>query len=301
MTVRRRNAIVVGVDGSEPSRTALMWAAGEASIRRTTLELVESYMVPIGYAGPGAIIPPEVFDAAEMGVTTTLQEARDAVLAVHPELTVTVAGPMQTPFVALRNASHDALMLVVGSHGSGEVSESILGSVALKVASHLRTAVVVVRTDPHAGGKPVPVPADSPIVVGLDGSAESETALAFALEEASLRGVALVAVHSWDDGPLHGFVRSYPLAVDVTVIDDEEHRALAEQLTGWASRYPDVPVRQLVERGRPAATLLRMCTEIQPGLLVVGSRGRGGFAGLLLGSTSRDLIAHAPCPVAVVR
>jgi nucleotide-binding universal stress UspA family protein len=83
-------------------------------------------------------------------------------------------------------------------------------------------------------------------------------------------------------------------------VEDQQRRLLAAHLVGWAEKYPDVPLIQAVHVGRPSNALLEANETYTPSLIVVGSRGRGGFAGLLLGSTSRELISYAPCPVAVV-
>ena len=294
------NVIIVGIDGSAAAQAALTWAAKDASRRKAALHLVQSFFVSIEYAGPGMMVPPQVFDDARKWAQRSLGDARIDALKVDPDLVVMTTVHAERPFVALRNASKSALLTVVGSRGMGMMSEILLGSVAMNLATHAHSPLVVVHADPH--GEPLPPAApDAPVMVGLDGSPESDSALAFALEEASLRGVPLVAVHSWDDAPLNGFQRVYALEMDRTVIDEDERRLLAEQLAGSATRYPDVKIRQLVERGHAGASLLRTSQDIPPCLLVVGSRGRGGFAGLLLGSTSHRLVIHASCPVAVVR
>jgi nucleotide-binding universal stress UspA family protein len=100
----------------------------------------------------------------------------------------------------------------------------------------------------------------------------------------------LVAVHTWGDqraDPIFG------------ALLDWERQVLAERLAGWAEKYPDVTVRRVVTRDAPANRLLAQAQQAQ--LVVVGSHGRGGFAGLVLGSVSHALLYHAPCPVAVVR
>jgi nucleotide-binding universal stress UspA family protein len=294
------NEIVVGVDGSPSAEVALTWAADEANRRGAGLHLVQAYWVSTEYAGPGALIPPSLFDDARTGAEQLVAAAAAEVHARHPELRLRTTVLLEPPFVALRDASEHALLTVLGSHGAGVVSETLLGSVAQKMASHSRSPFVVVRTDPH-DAPPAVLPAAAPVVVGLDGSADSDEALAFALGEASFRGVPLVAVHSWDDKPLGGFLRVYPMEIDHDAIDRDEGRVLAEQLAGWSTRYPDVPVTQLIRRGSPAGELLRSAAELHACLLVVGTRGRGGFTGLLLGSTSAALVAYASCPVAVVR
>jgi nucleotide-binding universal stress UspA family protein len=135
-------------------------------------------------------------------------------------------------------------------------------------------------------------------VVGIDGSPVGEDAIAVAFEEASLRGVPLVAVHAWSDVTydVYGVER---LVNEWPAIEDGEERALAERLAGWQEKYPDVEIRRVLRRDRPRHALLEAAEKAQ--LVVVGSRGRGGFTGMLLGSTSQALVQHAGCPVLVVR
>lgn len=301
MNAPGRKVIVVGIDGSESALTAARWAAQEARLRKATLHLELAYVVPTGYAGPGAIIPSDLYDMARDGATLALNHARDAVLAAAPEVVVTTRSGMESAFHALREASRNADLTVVGSHGMGVVSETLLGSIAMRIATHAHSPVVVVRTDRHDGKPPVHVAQDAPVMVGIDGSAESEAALAFALDDASIRGVGLVTVRTWDEEPFDGFLRVYPLEVDRNVVDAQEAKLLADQVRGWAEKFPQVAITQLVRRGQPAAALISCAAELAPALLVVGSRGRGGFTGLILGSTSHELIAYAGSPVAVIR
>jgi nucleotide-binding universal stress UspA family protein len=297
--IQRTNVIVVGVDGSPAAEAAAHWAADEADRRRAGLHLVRAYSIPVGYAGPGAIMSPLAFDEARHAAEASLETVKSKLLSQHPGLDVRVSVGLTTPFAALRDASEHALLTVVGSHGTGVFSETILGSVALKIASHGPAPVVVLRTDPH--DRPAaPIKPAAAVMVGLDDSPQSQYALGFAFEEASLREVPLVAVHSWDDKLLNSFLRAYPLDIDRDSVDVEQGRRLAEQLAGWTEKYPDVPASQLVVRGSPAGALLRTSAQLTPCLLVVGSRGRGGFTGLLLGSTSAEVLAYASCPVAVV-
>jgi nucleotide-binding universal stress UspA family protein len=133
-------------------------------------------------------------------------------------------------------------------------------------------------------------------VVGVDGSPTSEAALAFAFEAADLHGVPLLAVHTWTDYQIESTMTA---VLEGDAIDADERRLLAERLAGWGEKFPDVAVTRLVTRYRPARTLLEQSAHAQ--LVVVGSRGRGGLAGMLLGSVSHALLHHAVCPVAVVR
>lgn len=296
-----KNVIVVGIDGSESALIAARWAANEARLRQAELHLESAYSVPTGYAGPGAMIPPDLYDVARAGATFVLDQARAAVLAQEPDLVVTTRSSMESAFVALRDASADAVLTVVGSHGMGVASEALLGSIAMRIATHGRSPVVVVRTDPHDSPRAQPPAPDAPVMVAIDGSDESEVALAFALEEASTRGVGLVAVRTWDEAPFDGFLGVYSLEIDRGLMDTQERKLLDDQIRAWADKYPKVTITPIVRRGQPAGALIRYAAELRPALLVVGSRGRGGFAGLLLGSTSHELIAYCSSPVAVVK
>jgi nucleotide-binding universal stress UspA family protein len=163
------------------------------------------------------------------------------------------------------------------------------------VAAHAHCPIVVVR-----GRRPQdPPPGAGPVLVGADGSSDSDGALAFACEEARLRSVALTVVHTWSDIVDGGVLRPHPLLDDDAEIEQAERARLADQVSGWQDKFPDLSIDLDVTRGRPVRTLLERAEHAQ--LIVVGCRGRGGFTGMLLGSTSQALIVHSPCPVAVVR
>jgi len=106
-------------------------------------------------------------------------------------------------------------------------------------------------------------------------------------------------VHTWWWEPLEGVSLGEPWTGDWTQIASQESALISELLAGWTDRYPDVPVERQVVRGDPVVELLEQSGHAS--LLVVGSRGRGGFIGLLLGSVSRRILKRATCPVAVVR
>jgi nucleotide-binding universal stress UspA family protein len=218
----------------------------------------------------------------------------------HPDLAITTAIMRAPAVLALQEASERALMTVVGAHGSHQLTDAMLGSVASRISAKAHSPVVVVRVDPN---RPEPV-AGSPVVVGLDAAEDSQNALAFAFDQAAVSGAPLVAVYSWDDTALDEFGRTYPLPLDRHAIDEVYRRRLAEQLAGWSEKYPEVTVHAEIRTGRPYRALLQDTTggdRRMPAMIVVGTRGRGRLSGLLLGSTSQALIAHAPCPVAVVR
>jgi nucleotide-binding universal stress UspA family protein len=180
-------------------------------------------------------------------------------------------------------------MVVVGCRGLGAVSRWLLGSVTADLIRHAHSPVVVV----HGEQESLPSAGTAPVVVGIDGSPASENALAFAFDEASRRGVPLVAVHAWGDvdgEPLPGSQWE-----NLRVLAEER---VAERLAGWGERYPDVVIQREVVLDRPAHHLLQRSRTAQ--LTVVGSRGRGGFAGLLLGSVSKSVAEAAETPVVVV-
>lgn len=179
--------------------------------------------------------------------------------------------------------------MVVGDRGLGGFLGLLLGSVAVGLAGHAACPVVVVR-GPEA---PAGVDPASPVVVGVDGSPTGEAAVSFAFEWADQRGAPLVALHTWWVDPMIS-----PM-LDWHATTEAETEVLAERLAGWAEKYPDVVVERVVEQRRAADALRELSERAQ--LVVVGSRGRGGFQGLVLGSVGHALLHHAECPVAVVR
>lgn len=294
------NVIVVGVDGSEHSTAAVAWAAAEADRRRAGIHLVYAWSPVVGaFSGAEAIQPAYVETPEEYG-RTILDQNAVRITAAFPELTVTTELSRSQPAVELLEQAERALMTVVGAHGSNRILGMLVGSVALRLASHGTGPVVIVRDAPSTEPGE-----DHPVMVGLDGSDSSEEALSFAFEEASFRNTRLIAVRTWPGAPGDSYLVPYLTATDLEDIDAEQHRLLAEQLAGWCDKYPDVPVRAVVLRGPAAAGLVGLdsgsaALPATPALLVVGSRGRGGFAGLLLGSVGQALVTHAVGPVCIV-
>ena len=293
--------IVVGIDGSDAATGAATWAAGEAQRRGVGLCLVHAYAISIP-GGRASMVGPEILAGARDRGAQMLRRATDTVKAAYPGLSVTTLLESDSPVAALQAASRTAVLTVVGSYGEHQLTEALLGSVAARLTEHAFGPVVVIRADESVTHRSEV----GPVLVGLDGSLDSEDALAFAFEEAALRRVPLIAIRAWDLGALEGFMGVYPLLADPAAIEAEEERLLAEQLAVWGPKYPEVSVQPHAVQGRPASVLLDRCaqpdrSDLRPSLVVVGSRGRGGFAGMLMGSTSKSMIAHATCGVAVVR
>jgi nucleotide-binding universal stress UspA family protein len=288
---RIRRAVVAGVDGSECGLQAVRWAAAEASRRHLPLRLVAAHAWPsgglVGDPGLGVDYRAVLRDV----VVGHLAAAGAEALQAAPGLEVEQVEVTGYPEPVLQAESARAEMVVLGDRGLGGFTGLLIGSVAVAVTARASCPVVVVR-----GPEPDRTPQLEPVVVGVDGSPTSEAAVAFAFEEASLRHVPLVAVHVWRDLLVDPTMA--PL-LDWDAIEADEREVLAERLAGWSQKYPDVSVRRLVVRDRPAGALVEESGRAQ--LVVVGSRGRGGFQGLLLGSVSQALLHHAHCPVAVVR
>ena len=291
--------IVVGYDGSSSSRHALEWALGAARGRHSSVcitHAVRPYVDPWpafgGYAMPN---PAELMTTAERTVASGLAKAHK--LAPDVEVTSRIASGNQTQ--VLMEDTGGTEMIVVGSRGLSGFGELLVGSTGVTLAAHATCPVVIVRTNEPTDVEPGPDA--SRIVVGVDGSPLSEDALLFALEQASVTGHGVTAIHAWQ-APFYE-VPGKGAPVPEGVIDAEfragEISALTESLAPIWAKFPAVDVRQVVVHADPAAALVAASAGAD--LVVVGSRGRGGFGNLLLGSVSHAVLHHAHSPVAVVR
>jgi nucleotide-binding universal stress UspA family protein len=284
-----RGAVVVGVDGSAADTAAVRWAVQEAHRCPARLCVVHAlsqrHSVAFHRAGPAFVA--EERRAADDVLGSAVRQARAlaADVDVHPVLEV---GP---PAVALLLRAAAADLVVLGSKGRGGFAGLLLGSTSLHVAMHASCPVVVLR-GPCAGAGA----ASGRIVVGADGSPSSESALRFAFTRARRDSRGLTVVRAW--GATAVFV-DVPGSAKWERVEKEEQATLSEALVPWRDRYPGVDVLEKSVLGNAAALLVDESAAAE--LLVVGSRGHGGFAGLLLGSVSHAALHHAHCPVAVVR
>ncbi|GAA4544908.1 universal stress protein [Amycolatopsis samaneae] len=284
-------AIVAGVDGTPGSTDAVCWAATTAANRGVPLVLAHGLGTAELYRGQ-VVPPPEhlVLELRNRG-HQLLRQARNAAKATA-DAEVHLRLSEDTAAAALLELSGEARMIVLGASEHTRVGAVFGDSVTLALAAHAHCPVVSVR-----GGAPAASTATLPVVVGVDGTPLSEHAVATAFAEASARDTYLVAVHAWGTDQttrVFGEVAAY-YAWSPSV--ESETAVLAERLAGWHERYPDLDVQRVVVRDEPRTALLQWSHKAQ--LLVVGSRGRGGFAGLLLGSTSQALLRHASCPVLI--
>lgn len=283
--------VVVGSDGSPNSRRALDWAASYARVHKVPLTVVRvspSLPIPTRTSvyramGHGPDFAGYVWDRAQSELDSVVEAARFA----HAGLEIAGELVKGEAAVELSEISADARLLVLGATGASAVSRMLLGGSVAAVIHHARGPVVIVPD--------VPLPADGPVVVGLDDATSSEPVAKAAQCEAEATRAALVAVYAWE-------VRAAFLTIDATdaavaEVDGVYDGLLAEMTA--SAEAAGVEVTRLVRHGRAEDVLVDLAVDAS--LLVVGSRGQGGFPGLLLGSVSRSVIARAACPVLVVR
>ncbi|MGW2747389.1 universal stress protein [Streptomyces sp. NPDC001450] len=284
---RDRRPIVVGVDPDPSRRTALAWAADEAALRRLPLRPVHAEGVPTrGYRGRE--VPPswEEWNEALHGAgKQVLEEAANFVGARHPQVEVDALLAEGDPVWVLREQSRDAAAVVLGSRHLSRAQE-VFGSasVAVPVMAHAPCPVVVVPEPEHVTQEP------AYYVVGVDGSENSAAAVDLAFEEAALRGAQLRALYVWEPGRLRIFDEYAP--------QQEARRLLSETVAGRHDRYPEVELHHELVVGHPVQVLTDASAHALG--LVVGTRGHGGFTGMLLGSVSQGVLHHARCPVIAV-
>ncbi len=276
--------VVVGVEGTDSSHDALVWAAHAAAARRDELEIV--YAVGVPYSSMEVLYD----DAVNASAETLLDDERKRALDAEPDLTVRTTLSRTTPARILTELSEEAALVVVGSHPLGFMERVFAGSLSYQVVAGSHSPVLVV---PEGTGE-----RGTGVVVGADGSPDSVTAVARAAEEADRLGVELTVVHAWLSPVTY-------LSVDVIsgsndeLVEEGERMVLAESLAGLGERYPDLTVNRRLVHDNPAQALLEAAVGAR--LLVVGSRGLHGVTRMLLGSVSHTVVMHAPCPVLVVR
>ena len=280
--------VMVGVDDSAGSDTAVVWAATYAAAHRRPLMIVHGTGVPVvtDFAVDLDEARRGLREAGHRVTHHAVQVARTAGPSVHVDEHVEVLDPRS---LLLEEAS-DAHLLVLGSRGHGTVLSLLLGSVSVALAAHARCPVVVVR--PATDDDPL-----RPVVVGVDGTTDSTDALTFAFELASDQGRDVEVLHAVGETWL--FPAPDVAAEALAEAASEGQVLLAESVAGYAAKFPDVACTSRVVRGSAVAALVTAAQ--QANIVVVGARGRGALTGRLLGSVSRSVVEHARCSVAVVR
>lgn len=292
MSEAKKRGILVCVDGSAASDAAVAWATGEAIMRDLPITLIHA-VAPVIVGWPAGQLYADIPEWQREGAQQVIEQARKSVAAglngaQRPEMRTEIIYSSVMP--TLIDASKDASMIVAGSQGLGALGRLLLGSVTAGLLHHAHCPVAVIHAK-EDGSRPDP---DAPVLVGTDGSPTSEAAIAWAFDEASRRNVALVALHAWSD------VGVFPmLGMDWRDSEARGQEILAERLAGWQEQYPDVRVKRVIVCDRPSRWLLEQAQHAQ--LVLVGSHGRGGFAGMQLGSVSSHVAQSATVPVIVVR
>lgn len=301
-----QHGIVVGVDGSDQSTCALLWAAREAERRRAPLYVVTAYSVPVFAAssmdaGYATVDDDVIRESAQAVLDHSLSHLEGMSVDVHPRIEAGDAAGV------LLDLSEEAELMVLGSRGRGGFVGRLLGSVSSALPAHAKcpTAVIPVCSGarlghPELGSKSVKdkpaAPVEPVVVVGVDGSEQARMASLAAAEEARSRGLPLRVICSI--APFNGSLAWVPAPVDREALRADLAVQLAAGRDWLKSHYPDVDIRVDLVDGPPAEVLIEASATSE--LLVVGTRGRGGFAGMLLGSTSQGVLHHARGPVLVV-
>ncbi|WP_238012294.1 universal stress protein [Dactylosporangium sp. AC04546] len=272
--------IVAGYDGSAESLAAVDWAAAEAERTGAPLQVINAYrqVWPAAYYD----VAPELTEAANRQAETLVGDAVARVRGRGTGIDVIGTAVDALPAATLLDVgAAGARLLVVGNRGAGGLTNLLMGSVSQQVATHASVPVAVVRGRSTATG--------GPVVAGTDDSPGAGAALALAFEAARARGAGLVAIRA--------YVPPVQPVLPYSEIEAQERAALEASVAGWAAKYPDVAVETRVAVGRAAKVLIGVSHTAQ--LVVVGSRGHGGFTGLLLGSVGQQLMHHAECPVLI--
>ncbi|MEV5834882.1 universal stress protein [Nocardia sp. NPDC052112] len=288
-------AVVVGTDGSGTGELAVRWAAETAAHRGRRLRIVHAIDTAASRSLLGS------YDVMAPGVAEKVRARGERILASAVRLAHEVAADLEVAtelseanpaklLIALSESAH--LVAIGATSGVGTLAH--IGSTLLAVASHGYGCIVVVR-DAGTGKR---IRDTGPVVVGVDGSPVGEAAIVAAFAEAGERNAELVAIHAWSDLSEGEFAGEQYLEIPIVDLEVAEHALLAERLAGWQEKFPNVTLTRKVFATGPRRHLFDWSKSAQ--LIVVGSRGRGGFRGLLLGSTSNWLVQRAQCPVMVV-
>lgn len=284
--------VVVGVDDSDNSLIAVDAAAAEAALRRLPLHVVHAVVNAVVHAAVHA----DSFAAAHSGAAQPPEPGRWVDRAVrraeagHPGLTVTGEVARGRPCPVLVAASRDAELVVIGDRGLGALARALVETVAGGLVMRASCPVLVTR----GPGDP-----DGPIAVGVDGSADSQSAAGFAFAEADLRGRRLAVVHAWTrpEPQMPGSVMPGAIVPGTAVsVRIGAEQLVSEASAGWCEKYPDVAVSEVLVHGYPRHALVDAGESAS--LMIVGAGGRTTTAGL--GPVSRHLVYRAPCPVVVV-
>lgn len=289
--------IVVGFDGSAPATAALDWAANAAKRTGATLRIISVVHypgMPAGTVELVPVLPASLLKRAHDLAANAAVHAREVLGAARVETQIVIGAAAE----ALVTAAESVQLLVVGNRGRSELGSTVLGSVSFAVVAHAHCPVIVVRQGAVALGP------EHGVVVGVDGSSAGDRALDMAADVADHAGAPLRIISAWDLPAADSWAFSYwetaPVDTDWARTQHEVAVKVAAAAADRAqSQHPGLVTTNEVQQGPAGAALIG--ASHHAGLVVVGSRGLGGFAGLVLGSVSHNVIHGCVCPAMVVR
>lgn len=294
--------IVVGIDGSEQSNCALIWAVREAKLRKSHIHLVTAYTVPIfaasGLDGGYATVDDDVI---RQGAEAVLREA--AATVAHEDIELDARVENGDAAGVLLELSESAELLVVGTRGRGGFIGRLLGSVSTAVPAHSKCPTVTIplscaaRLGQGTPPKTAPPEVEKVVTVGVDGSDQARYAVLVAAEQAQRSGFALRIICAIQ--PYTGSLSWLPAPVDRESLFAEIQIQLDAGEKWIRHHFPKLPIEVNLVEGTAVDVLVKASETSE--LLVLGTRGRGGFAGMMLGSTTDGVRHHAKGPVMVVR
>ncbi|WP_353952328.1 universal stress protein [Knoellia sp. S7-12] len=286
-------AVVVGIGNSDRDAETLTWAGNSAQRSGSPLHILHAHdlsaeMAAIDpVAGNAISLGPD----GDLGNAGLLAETLAAARERWPDVPVTGSQPFVRPEQALIDASKNARLVVVGAARVSVLQRFGLGRPSLAAAMHAKCPVVIVPQDSRTD-------ADGPVVVGIDGSAHSAAAAERAFWIADLRRAPLIAIATWNVEVVDGLVVTTP-GTDAWIATESKYRAIVDKVVEpLRAKHPDVDATVEVLRSSPAKVFAER--SVDAGLIVLGTRGRGGFSGMLLGSVSQQVLETATCPVMLV-
>jgi len=283
--------IVVGVDGSDGAAGALQWAAREARLHRWDLTAVLAWGYLNQHHSDLSVFDPEYSTPqAEEALRTYIGK----VLGPDEAADVRQRTVCDLPARALLESATGADLLVVGARGLGGFKSLLLGSVSQQCLHHATGPIAIVRAVEQPTGTE---PTMERIVVGVDGSQTSRAALEWAVQEARLRQASVEALIAWHL-PNVGAFPYVGTAFDPAAFEAAARETLDHVVDGVDADGLPRPIERIVYLGDASSGIIT--TAKGADLIVVGSRGLGGFSGLLLGSVGHHVAHHAPCPVVII-
>jgi nucleotide-binding universal stress UspA family protein len=294
----QQQVVVVGVDGSGSDAAALVWAADTAVRYAVPLRIVHAVeALSMGSVAVEMATPtPEMSEAlTTVGVSSDVADrAAEQVRRRHADLPVEVTESLGAASALLLAQQDEAMLLVVGRGRKGAVDRFLMGTTSMATVMHARCPVAVIDPEVRNDAEPKGV-----VLVAVDGGRDSERACQTAFLAADRRGAKVVAVNVWYIEVVNGYVVTEADSPEWRSIEDRQRRRVEALVASAREAYPDVPVEIEVLHGPSSRTIVERSADAD--VLVMGTRGRGGFVGKLLGSTTHKVLEAARCPVVVVR